>query len=279
MMGWLLVPFALPFMRNALAVGLIVALVCAVLSCFLVLRGASLMGDAISHAVLPGMVLAAAIGVPAVIGAFASGLACAAMSRGLQGHPRIKPDAALGLAFAGLFALGLVLFSMIETGQDLLHILFGNILGVSRADVIETALIGTPVLVSGTRFPQGFVLVSFDRTQAQAIGLPVRRLEWGFLVGLALAIVAALKAVGVILVAAMLIGPGATGWLLARRFPGMLLVASVSAVLATLAGLLLSFHLDIATGPLIVLCQAAIVALALLFAPGKGALRRPAPFV
>jgi manganese/iron transport system permease protein len=270
MTALLVEPLALPFMQNALLIGALIAIVAALLSCFLILRGWALMGDAISHAVLPGMVIAAAIGAPVALGAFASGMGCALASNAFRDHPRIKPDAALGIVFSGLFALGLVLFTMIETGQDLLHILFGNMLGVTRPEIIETFAVAAPTVLLVLVFRRDLMLVSFDRQHAQAIGLPVKRLETGLLIALALAVVASMRAVGVILVVAMLVAPGAIALLLTERFERMLIYAVLAALLATFFGLLASFHLDMASGPAIVLVQAGFFLAALVFAPKRG---------
>ncbi len=272
MIAFFLEPLALPFMQNALLVGIVIAIVSALLSCFLILRGWALMGDAISHAVLPGMVIFAAFGAPVAVGAFLSGIGCAAASNAFRDHPRIKPDTALGIVFSGLFALGLVLFTLIPTGQDLFHILFGNMLGVSRAEIVETLAAAAPAALFVLIFRRPLTLISFDRQQSQALGLPVRRLELGLLVALALAVVAALKAVGVILVVAMLIAPGAIAFLLTDRFGRMMALAVLAALLATVAGLFASYNLDMASGPAIVLAQAVLFILALLFAPKKGIL-------
>jgi manganese/iron transport system permease protein len=268
----LLTPLSLPFMQNALLIGLVIATVSALLSCFLILRGWALMGDAVSHAVLPGMVIAAVIGAPVAIGAFVSGLGCALASNDFRDHPRIKPDAALGIVFSGLFALGLVLFSLFDTGQDLMHILFGNILGVSRTDIVQTLMMAVPTIALVVVFRRDLMLVSFDRDQAQALGLPVHRLETGLLVALALSIIAAMQAVGVILVIAMLIAPGTIAYLLTDRFERMLIIAVAAACLATWLGLYGSYHLDVASGPAIVLVQAALFLVALVLAPKKGIL-------
>jgi manganese/iron transport system permease protein len=274
---WLIVPLSYPFMQRALVVSLLVAAVCAVLSCYLVLKGWSLMGDAISHAVLPGIVVAYAIVLPLALGAFVAGLSCALLTGYLKENSRIKEDTVMAIVFSGMFGLGLVLFTKIETDQHLLHILFGDVLGVTPRDLIETAIIagGTLALVLLKR--RDLLLYCFDPNQARAIGLPVRVLHYGLLVLLALTIVAALKAVGIILVIAMLIGPGATAYLLTDDFDRMLPIAVGVGLVSALLGTIASFHLDGATGACIVLVQAAIFVLAFLFAPKRGlvSLRRP----
>jgi manganese/iron transport system permease protein len=276
-LDWLIVPLSYPFMQRALVVSLLVAAVCAVLSCYLVLKGWSLMGDAISHAVLPGIVIAYAIGLPLALGAFAAGLSCALFTGYLKENSRVKEDTVMAIVFSGMFGLGLVLFTKIETDQHLLHILFGNVLGVTPADLIETAIIAGGTLLIVLLKRRDLMLYCFDPNHARAIGLPVRVLHYGLLVLLSLTIVSALKAVGIILVIAMLIAPGATAYLLTDRFDRMLLIAVATALASAALGTLVSFHIDGATGACIVLVQTAIFMLAFLFAPKGGlvSLRRP----
>jgi manganese/iron transport system permease protein len=267
-------PLSYDFMQRALLVAILVGAVSAVLSCFLVLKGWSLMGDAISHAVLPGIVVAYVIGLPIAIGAFVAGLFSAISTGYLKDNSRIKEDTAMGIVFTGMFAVGLVMFSRIETDQHLSHILFGDMLGVTWGDLIETAIIalGTLAIVLAKR--RDFLLYAFDPQHARAIGLPVRWLHYGLLAMLSITIVASLKAVGIILVVAMLIAPGAIGFLLAKRFETMLAIAVGVAVGSGILGTLISYAINGATGPCIVLIQAAVFLVALLFAPGSGLLRR-----
>jgi manganese/iron transport system permease protein len=269
-------PLSYPFMQRALVVSLMVAAVCAVLSCYLVLKGWSLMGDAISHAVLPGIVLAYVLGLPLALGAFVAGLSCAVFTGYLKENSRIKEDTVMGIVFSGMFGFGLVLFTKVETEQHLNHILFGNVLGVTIRDLIETALVagGTLAIVLVKR--RDLLLYCFDPNHARTIGLPVRVLHYGLLVLLALTIVASLKAVGIILVIAMLIGPGATAYLLTDSFERMLVIAAAVALASAFIGTIVSFHIDGATGACIVLTQALFFAAAFLFAPKGGILRRRA---
>jgi manganese/iron transport system permease protein len=269
---WIVGPLSYPFMQRALVVSLLVAAACAVLSCYLVLKGWSLMGDAISHAVLPGIVIAYVLGLPLALGAFAAGLSCALLTGYLKENSRVKEDTVMGIVFSGMFGLGLVLFTKIETDQHLNHILFGSVLGVTLRDIAETALIagGTLLIVLIKR--RDLLLYCFDPNHARAIGLPVRMLHYGLLILLSLTIVSALKAVGIILVIAMLIAPGATAYLLTDRFDRMLLIAVAVATGSAALGTLLSFHIDGATGACIVLVQAAVFVLAFLFAPKGGLL-------
>ncbi|CAN1722156.1 Chelated iron transport system membrane protein YfeD [Hyphomicrobium sp. 1Nfss2.1] len=267
------VPMSYGFMQRALVVAVLVGAVCSVLSCYLVLKGWSLMGDAISHAVLPGIVIAFVLGLPLSIGAFAAGLGCALATGYLKENSRVKEDTVMGIVFSGMFGFGLVLFTKVETDQHLNHILFGNMLGVTVQDLIETGIIAGAALLIVLIKRRDLMLYCFDPQHARAIGLPVQALHYGFLVLLSLTIVAALKAVGIILVVAMLIAPGATGFLLSDRFGRMLAIAAAIAIGSSIAGTLVSFHIDGATGPCIVLIQMAVFLLAFLFT-ARGGLRR-----
>lgn len=251
-------PFQFGFMLQAFAVGALVAAVGAVLSCFLVLRGWSLMGDAISHAVLPGIVLAYIAGIPLSVGAFGSGLFCAVATGWIKNNSRIKEDTVMGVVFTGLFAVGLVLFSRTPSDLHLDHILFGNILGVTHDQLWETGVLSVIVLGTVLVLRRDLMLVCFDSTHARAIGRPVRALTYLLLILLSLAIVAAMKAVGLILVIAVLITPGATALLLTKRFDRMLVVATAIAVGSAIAGVYISFFADGSPAACIVLVQTLI---------------------
>jgi manganese/iron transport system permease protein len=268
--AFLIEPFAYDFMQRALGMSLLVAAVCGVLSCYLVLKGWSLMGDAISHAVLPGIVIAFVLGIPLAIGAFVAGLACALLTGYLKYNSRVKEDTVMGIVFSGMFGFGLVLFTKVETDQHLNHILFGNVLGVTVGNLIETAIIagGTLLIVFAKR--RDLLLFCFDPNHARAIGLPVNVLHYGLLVLLSLTIVSSIKAVGIILVIAMLIAPGATAYILTDRFERMLVIAVAVACASSVLGTLISFHIDGATGACIVLVQAFVFLMVFLFAPKRG---------
>jgi manganese/iron transport system permease protein len=267
---WITLPLSYPFMQRALVVSVIVGAVCAVLSCYLVLKGWSLMGDAISHAVLPGIVLAFILGLPLALGAFAAGLSCALLTGYLKENSRVKEDTVMGIVFSGMFGFGLVIFTKVETDLHLSHVLFGNVLGVSVRDVLETALIAGGTLIAVLVKRRDLLLYCFDPNHARAVGLPVRTLHYGLLILLSLTIVGSLKAVGIILVIAMLVAPGAIGYLLTDRFDRMLIIATSVAVASSALGTIVSFHLDGATGACIVLIQFAVFVLAFLFAPKRG---------
>ncbi len=266
------VPLSYPFMQRALVVAMLTGALCAVLSCYLVLKGWSLMGDAISHSILPGLVAAVALGIPLAIGAFAAGLVCAVSIGYIRENSRVKEDTVMGIVLSGMFGLGLVLFTRVETDQHLMHVLFGNLLGATPRDLLETAIVASGTLVVMLVKRKDFLLYCFDPAHARAIGLPVRLLHYTLLVLLAMTIVASLKAVGVILVVAMLVGPGAIAYLLTDRFDRMLVVAGAVAISSSVIGTLTSFHIDGATGPCIVLVQAALFVLAFFFAPRHGVL-------
>lgn len=274
-METLLQPFHHDFMLQAFALGALVSAVCAVLSCFLVLRGWSLMGDAVSHAVLPGIVLAYIAGLPLGVGAFAGGLLCATATGWIKRRTRVKEDTVMGVVFTGLFALGLVLHVRTPSDLHLDHILFGNLLGIEPDQLRRTAILCALVLGVVLVVRRTLLLAAFDPAQTRVLGLPLRALDTLLLALLALAIVAALQAVGIILVIAMLVTPGATAFLLARRFDRMLTVSVAVAVGSTLAGAYVSFFADASPAACIVLIQAAVFVAALFLAPGRGLLRRP----
>jgi len=267
-------PLQVPFMRDALLVGTLVAAMCAVLSCFLILKGWSLMGDAISHAVLPGIVLAYIAGLPLAIGAFVSGLVCAIGTGFIKQNSRIKEDTVMGVVFTGMFAVGLVLFSRTPSDMHLDHILVGNILGITVSQVWQTLTIGGVVLVVTLALRRDLLLICFDPGQARVMAVPARFLNYLLLSLLSLAIVVSLQAVGIILVVAMLVTPGSIGHLWTDRFDRMLLIAVSAAVSSTVAGIFISYHIDGSTGACIVLVQALGFALSLIFAPKYGMIRR-----
>lgn len=264
LLQWITDPLALGFMQRALLISLVCGITCAVLSCWLTLMGWSLMGDAVSHAVLPGVVLSYVIGVPIAIGALLFGAGSVALIGLVNRTSRVKEDAAMGIVFTGLFALGLILVSVVPSQIDLFHILFGSVLGVSDSDLITAVAIGVPVTVLLLLRRRDLVLFAFDPTHAHALGMSTRRLELILLGALAFTVVVALQAVGVVLVVAMLVTPGATAYLLTDRFDHMLGIAVVGSVLACLIGTYLSFYLDTSTG------GAIVVVLTLQFAIAYG---------
>jgi manganese/iron transport system permease protein len=253
MLIYMLWPFQFPFMTNAMVIAVMVAIPTALLSCFLVLKGWSLMGDAISHAVLPGVVLAYIVGLPLGIGAFFAGMTCALSVGYLKENSRIKEDTVMGVVFAGLFGLGIVLYTSIQTDVHLDHILFGDILGVGPDDLWQTGIIAVAVTAIVLAKWRDLLLFIFDPQQAGAIGLPVRMLHYGLLALLSLTIVAALSAVGIVLVIALLVAPGAIAYLISQRFGPMMLIACAVSLGSSLVGIYASFFIDSAPAPTIVL--------------------------
>ena len=281
MIDALLQPFAFPFMRNAFWIGLLVAPPAALLSCFLVLKGWALLGDAVAHATLPGIVLAWMLGLPLVAGAFAAGMACALATGFLSANSRVKPDTVMGVVFSGMFAVGLILHASSRSGLHLDHILFGNMLGVGPADLWASGLIGAVVAGGLALRWKDLLLHAFDPAQAQASGLRTGWLHYGLLCALSLTIVATLSSVGLILAVALLVTPGATAFLLVRSFGAMLLASVALCLAGMLGGTYASFFLDSAPAATIVLVLTAmfLAALARRLALTRRATRAAPPLV
>lgn len=261
-LNFIIEPFSYPFMQRAIIVAMTTGFVCAILSCFLVLKGWSLMGDAISHAVLPGIVIAYLVGLPLIIGAFASGFLCSMATGYIKNNCRVKEDTVMGIVYSGMFAFGLVLFSKVDTEQHLNHILFGSVLGTTHGELIQIVIIAILVSLVILIKRKDLLLFCFDPVQASVIGLPVKLLHYGLLTFLSLTIVASLQAVGIILVIAMLIAPGIIAFVLSKQFERMLIIAVVVAMLSSVGGTLISYHFSASTSACIVLIQAAIFILA-----------------
>lgn len=263
-------PFTYDFMTRGLIAALLIGILCAIFSCYLILKGWALMGDAVSHAVLPGVAIAYALSAPMVIGAFVAGLICGLGSDYIHKNSRIKSDAAIGIVYSGLFGLGLVLMTKIESDVHLSHILFGNMLGIDWPDIREIAFISLAVITIVIIKRRDLMLYCFDTNQAQTMGLPIRTLYIGLLVFLVLTIVVSIKAVGIIIVTAMLIAPGAIGFLLTKTFDKMILISVTVSLISSFFGLIFSFHFDLDTSALIVLIQAFIFVITLLWVSQKG---------
>jgi manganese/iron transport system permease protein len=251
-------PFAFGFMQNAFLIAILLSIPAALVSCYLVLKSWALMGDAISHAVLPGVVMAYVVNIPLAIGAFIAGMACALATGYVAENSRIKRDTVMGVIFSGMFGLGIVLITWIKPEVHLDHILFGNILGVSVEDIMVTGAISAIIVVAIGLFWRDLLLEAFDGVQARALGLRVNLLYYGLLAMIAASVVAALKSVGIILAIALLIAPGATALLVTKRFEHMLAVAVGVAVASSFLGVYLSFFMDSAPAPTIVLIMTAL---------------------
>lgn len=253
--SWVTEPFAYEFMLRSLLVTVVASAVCALLSCWLVLIGWSLLGDAVSHAVLPGVVLSYIVGIPFAVGALVFGLGAVALIGTVRDTTRLKEDAVIGVVFTSLFAIGLVLVSLTPSHIDLSHILFGNLLGVSDLDIGQVVVLGVLTAAVLLVKQRDLTLLAFDPVHAHAIGLSPRRLSALLLGALAVTVVVALQAVGVILVVAMVITPGATAFLLTDRIARMLVIAPAVAVACAVVGMYASYYLDASSAGLIVLAQ------------------------
>ena len=260
----LTLPFKFQFMQNAFLISIIVSVPTALLSCFLVMKGWALMGDAVSHAVLPGIVLAYIIGIPLIIGAFAAGMTCALTTGYLSANSRVKQDTVMGVVFSGMFGVGIVLYVSIETNAHLDHILFGNMLGVESHELWTAGIISLGVGLMLVLKWKDWLLHSFDPAQARASGLWVSWLHYGMLAALSLTIVATLSAAGLILAIGLLIAPGAIAFLTVRKFSTMLWVSVIVCMASMLLGTYASFFLDSAPAPTIILIMTAIFIVAFI---------------
>jgi len=278
-MGWLTEPFAFGFMQRALVASVIVGVVCAVIGCYIVLRSMAFLGDALAHAILPGVAVAYLVGANLLAGALAAGVIVAVGISFVTKAGTIREDTAIGIFFAAALALGVVLIS--TTGGyavDLTHVLFGNVLGVSATDLWISGGLALVVLLAIVLLYRQLLVVSFDPVFGRTLGLRTHALRTGLFLMLAATIVVSLRTVGVALVAAMLVTPPAAAYLLTRRLPAMMAVSALIGVVSAVGGLYLSYYLDVASGGAMVLVATAIFVLAFLFAPRKGVVwgvRRP----
>jgi len=273
-MEYIINPLQYDFMLKAIIVSLLVGVVCALLSCFLILKRWSLMGDAVSHSVLPGVVLAYAAGIPFSIGAFVFGLGGVLGIGYIKQKVRLKDDAVIGIVYTTLFALGLVLVSKIPSNIDLMHILFGYVLGISDADAWQVGAIAAAVIAILIILRRSLLLYIFDPSHARAIRIPVNFFHYLLLVLLALTVVASVQTVGIILVIAMLITPGAIAHLLTDKFDYMLVISASVSAIACIVGAYASYYFDVSTGGAMVLVLGALFMLTFLFAPRYGVLKR-----
>ncbi len=274
-MDWLFYPLSFGFMQRGLAASLMVGVLCAVIGCYVVLRSMAFLGDAMAHAILPGVAVAYILKGNLLVGAMGAALAVALAIGFLSRQGGIKEDTAIGILFAAALALGIALISTSKTyAMDLTHIMFGNVLGVSTGDLWLTAGVGVGVLAVIVLLYKEFLVISFDPVLAATLRLPMERLRTLMLVLIALTIVVSLQTVGVGLVTAMLVTPAATASLLTRRLPSMMAVSAALGGLSAFVGLFLSFHVNIASGAAIVLTATSFFLTAYLLAPRRGLLRR-----
>jgi manganese/iron transport system permease protein len=276
MLEALISPLQYGFMQRSLAIAIIVGLLCAVVGSYLMVQRLALLGDAISHSVLPGLAIAFMVGANIFIGAFIAGITSTLAIAWIRTRSPIKEDAAMGIVFSAFFALGITLITVIQKDNkiDLNHFLFGNILGVTADEVRDTAIIAALVLLVVLLLYKELLFYTFDSLGAQAAGLPVNQLNFGLMLLIALTIVASMKAVGVILVLSLLITPGATAYLLVKRLHQVMILGAVVGIISSISGMYLSYFFNLPSGPAIVLVVSGLFVLALLFSPNYGIFTR-----
>jgi manganese/iron transport system permease protein len=274
-MNWLTEPLSLAFMQRALVASLIVGVTCAVIGCYIVLRSMAFLGDALAHAILPGVAIAFLIGGNLLIGALVAGVVVALGISYVSRTGAVREDTAIGIFFAAALALGVVLISTMDTyAVDLTHVLFGNVLGVTWTDLWISGGLAVLILVAIALLYRRLLVMSFDPILGETLGLRTDALRAGLFLMLAATIVVSLRTVGVALVAAMLVTPPAGAYLLSRRLPAMMAVSAVIGMVSALGGLYASYYLDVAPSGAMVLVATFIFLLAFLFAPGRGMLSR-----
>lgn len=274
MLNALIEPLQYGFMQRSLIVAVIVGIICAVVGCYLMVQRLALLGDAISHSVLPGLAIAFILGANIFIGAFIAGILSTVFINIIRTRSQIKEDAAMGIVFSAFFALGITLITIVQKDNkiDLNHFLFGNILGVTLGDVRDTAIIAFIVLAIVILLYKELLFYTFDKLGAQAVGLPVNILDFSLMILIGMTIVASLKAVGVILVLSLLITPAATAYLLVTRLHQMMLLGVGFGVISSISGMYISYFYNLPSGPAIVLVATSLFILAFLFSPTQGLL-------
>lgn len=275
MIAFLVDPLTYGFMQRGLVAAILVGIVCAVMGAFVVLRGLAFIGDAVSHAAFPGLVISYLLGIPLYIGASVAAVGTALAIATVSRRGGLRFDTAVGVLFAGMFAFGILLFSTIEDYvSDLFSYLLGNILGITFADIVQVGILGGIVVLIVAVLRKEFLYASFDPSGAAASGLPVQALDYLLLGLMGVTIVVSIQAVGIILVVAMLVTPAATGQLLVVRFWDLVRIAIAVAIVSAVSGLYLSFYLNVASGASIVLIETLLFVLALLFSPRSGWITR-----
>jgi manganese/iron transport system permease protein len=274
MLNWLLEPLSLEFMRHAIAISILIGILCPIVGSYLIVQRMALLGDVIAHCVLPGLSISFFLGIDILIGAFGSGILGSFIISWIRSQSRIKVDSAMALTFSSFFALGVMLISVLKTKLDLDNFLFGDILGVTLTDIQRTLVITVLILVAIRLFYKELLFYTFDPTGAQAMGLPVNVIYLGFMAAITLTIIASMQAVGVILVIALLIGPALTAYLMVKELHHMMGFGALIGVFVSLSGVYLSYYHNLPSGPAIVLVSSTLFLLVLLFSPSQGILIR-----
>ncbi|MBW4515919.1 MAG: metal ABC transporter permease [Timaviella obliquedivisa GSE-PSE-MK23-08B] len=277
MLNLLLEPLGYEFMRNAIAIGVLVGILCPVVGSYLIVQRMALLGDVIAHCVLPGLSISFFFGVDILIGAFSTGILGSLLIAWIRSQTRVKVDAAMALTFSTFFALGVTLITVLKNKLDLDSFLFGDILGVTPHDIQRTFVIAALILFVVKLFYKELLFYTFDKTGAQAIGLPINMLYFGFMAAITLTIIASMQAVGVILVISLLIGPALTAYLLVKELHQMMILGAILGAIASISGVYLSYYQNLPSGPAIVLVSSSLFLLALLLSPSQGILTQPNP--
>jgi manganese/iron transport system permease protein len=275
MLNLLLDPLQYEFMRNAIAISVAIGILCPVVGSYLIVQRMALLGDVIAHCVLPGLSVSFFFGIDILIGAFASGILGTFFVAWIRSQSRVKVDAAMALTFSSFFALGVTLITTLKNKIDLDGFLFGDILGVTAQDIYRTFIIAAIILATVKLFYKELLFYTFDRTGAQATGLPVNAIHFGFTAAVTLTIIASMQAVGVILVIALLVGPALTAYLLVKELHQMMGLGAIIGVFASVSGVYISYFQNLPSGPAIVLVSSTLFIVALLFSPSQGILTRP----
>ena len=277
MLETILEPLQYSFMQRSLIVAITVGVICAVVGSYLMVQRLALLGDAISHSVLPGLAIAYLVGANIFVGAFIAGIISTVFINLISTRSNIKEDTAMGIVFSAFFALGITLITIVQKDNkiDLNHFLFGNILAVDGNEVRDTLIIAGIVLTVVVLLYKELLFYTFDKLGAQAVGLPVGLLDLGLMTLIGLTIVASLKAVGVVLVLSLLITPAASAYLLVNRLHLVMLLGIVIGVVSSITGMYLSYYYNLPSGPAIVLVASGIFVLTFLFSPSQGILTNP----
>lgn len=277
MLNLLTEPLTYGFMQNALAISTLVGILCPVVGSYLIVQRMALLGDVIAHCVLPGMSLSFFFGIDILIGAFGSGILGSFLIGWIRSQSRVKVDAAMALTFSTFFALGITLITVLKNKIDLDSFLFGDVLGVTSTDIYRTLIISLVILIVVRLFYKELLFYTFDRTGAQAIGLPINAIHFGFMAAITLTVIASMKAVGVILVISLLVGPALTAYLLVKELHQMMVLGSMIGVIVSFVGVYLSYYQNVPSGPAIVLVSSTLFLFTFLFSPTQGILTRPEP--
>lgn len=273
-MDWLLDPLNYEFMRQALTAGVLMGILCPIVGTYLLVQRMALLGDVVAHAVLPGLAIANFLNIPLLAGAFVSGMLGTFVTGWIRSHSKVKVDAAMAITFSSFFSLGIALLTSLRSRLDLEELLFGDILSIAPADVWEIGFVTLAVSIGVKVFYKELLFFTFDPLGAEAVGLPVAAMNVGLMAAITLTIVASIKAVGVILVVALMVSPAAAAYLLTKELHWMMVVGAGLGVFSSLAGMYISYYLNTPSGPAIALTLFACFLLALLFSPSQGILTR-----